>query len=115
MGLSVEEKNKLQIFHNLQLTRNQIETILGRKISNAEWKSIDPNYYDKIFKPIAVQAAKKATKRGYLRSTKKSTEYAIKDIFKKVAIQAAKVAKRKQKKKSEEPEDNFHFIKSLYK
>ncbi len=107
MGLPNEEQKKLDLFKNFKLDRNQTETIIGRKLNNTEWKQLKPKDYKKIFSPIARQVAKAANKR------KPSMD--LRQMFRKVAMQAAKKANRNQKKKAEEPEDNFHFIKSLYK
>ena len=66
MGLSDEEKNKLQMFSKMKLDRNQIDLILGRQLTNAEWNSMTKDYR-KIFIPIAKQAANIANRKGYLK------------------------------------------------
>ena len=57
MGLSQDEKNKLQVFSNMPLNRIQMETIIGRELTDAEWESRNQDY-PKICSPIAKQAAK---------------------------------------------------------
>ena len=44
MGLSQDEKNKLQVFSNMPLNRIQTETIIGRKLTDAEWESRNHDY-----------------------------------------------------------------------
>ena len=51
MGLSKVEKNKLKIFNNLALDRNQIDTLLGRTITDEEWDKINRDY-QRVFIPI---------------------------------------------------------------
>ena len=110
MVLSNDERKKLELISSLKLDRNGTELILGRKLSNAEWKSISRDY-KKIFTPIAKQAAKLASKKY---SVKKEDNLKLK--YKDIAIQAAKVAKRKLNKTiKDEPDDKYHFIKSMFK
>ena len=44
MGLTNEEINKLNFFNNIKLDRNQVETILNRKLTNREWKLYSKDY-----------------------------------------------------------------------
>ncbi len=67
MALTKDESHKLESFSTLKLNRNQIEIILGRKLTNREWKKIAPKDYRKIFTPIAIQAANTASIKGYLK------------------------------------------------
>ena len=76
MGLSEEEKNKLQIFSKIKLDRNQIDVILGRQLTNAEWKSMTKDYR-KIFTPIAKQAANTACFAKYKRISQTKLCYNI--------------------------------------
>jgi len=138
MALTEDELTKLESFSSLKLNRNQVEIILGRKLTKSELRTIEPKDYCKIFKPIAKQAANTANITGYLKpnyakifrdvadqqikrehgvrpsSTQQSSSY-FKKIFSNVAKQTAKVAKGKQVKVSKEESDKFHFLKSLYK
>ena len=137
MGLSEEDRTKLKAFSNVILNRNQIDIILGRQLTNAEWKSMTKDYR-KIFTPIAKQAANIANRKGYLKPnyakifrdivdqqikrehgsvtplSLEPTPY-LKNKFKRIAAQTAKIAKIKQIKVDEEPEDKFHSVKSLFK
>ena len=118
MGLSQDEKNKLQVFSNMPLNRIQTETIIGRKLTDAEWESRNHDYltnaerksrnkdYRKIFTPIARQAANTALKRQRLKASENK--------FKIVAHQAAKVGARKQLKAAKESDDKFHLCKNCF-
>ena len=44
MGLSETEKNKLQAFANISFSKNQTELIIGRTLTNSEWKSLNMDY-----------------------------------------------------------------------
>jgi len=67
MALTEDELNKLEFFSKLKLDRNQVEIILGRKLTKSEWRNIKPKDYCKIFTPIAKQAANTANVKGYLK------------------------------------------------
>jgi len=81
MGLSQDEKNRLEVFNNIPLNRIQTETIIGRKLTDAEWESRNHDYltnaerksrnkdYRKIFTPITRQAANTALKRQRLKAS----------------------------------------------
>ena len=115
MVLSYEEQNKLELFKNITLNRDQIDALLNRKITSSEWKSINSKDYKKVFTPIAIQAAKSATRKGYLKTVEVCPLLQLKHTFKTIAEQAAKVAARKQIKVAEEPSDKYHFTTSLFK
>ena len=143
MGLSQDEKNKLQVFSNIPLNRIQTETIIGRKLTDAEWESRNHDY-PKICSPIAKQAVKAAIQNKGVKEHKKfegskqlkyfstfwksidrsqdsenaksirATRYS--KLYKSVAQEAADVGYRKQFKTNIEDEKNkFHFVKSLFK
>ena len=118
MALTEDEVHKLKVFSKIKLDRNQIEVIIGRKLTRSEWKTLLPKDYSKIFTPIAKQAAKTASIKGYLKpnyskifrdiadrqvkrewgitpSSNQQDNSNLKLIFKDVAKQAAKVATRK--------------------
>src|SRR5688572_2875756 len=102
MVLTIEESHKLKQFSDLQLGRNQVEIILGRELTDKEWKSYTKDYR-KIVTAIAKQAAKLSTKKGYLRSIHKpDPDQDLKNKYKDIATQTAKVAYRKFKT-DEEP------------
>ena len=107
------EKTKLQLFNNIKLDRRQTEIIIGRNLTNREWRTINKDYR-KIFKPIAVQTAKAALKKRYLKPTKEPSEY-LKRTFQNIAAQAAKRGERKQLKNATEADDKYYFVKSLFK
>ena len=56
MGLSETEKNKLQAFANISFSKNQTELIIGRTLTNSEWKSLNMDY-KKLFAQTAKQTA----------------------------------------------------------
>ena len=66
MGLSESEKNKLQVFTNISLSKNQIEVIIGRTLTNSEWKSLNRDY-KKIFTQITKQVANISKRNNILR------------------------------------------------
>ena len=125
MGLSEIEKNKLKVFSNLTLDRNQIEELLGRKISNNEWRQIqnkprrkrNRSKQSKYFKTFWKSAD------GSDVNTLKNTERAqsvrtnrYKKMYKSVAQDAADTSlKRQFKTKIEDQKDKFHSVKSFFK
>ena len=66
MVLTIEESHKLKQFSDLQLGRNQVEIILGRELTDKEWKSYTKDYRKKL-SSIAKQVARLSSKNGYLR------------------------------------------------
>jgi hypothetical protein len=40
MVLTTSDHEKLQLFTNVNLNRSQVETILGKQLKRAEWKSV---------------------------------------------------------------------------
>jgi len=111
MGLTEIEKSKLQLFSNVKLDRQQTETVIGRKLTNKEWKVISKDYR-KIFTPIAKQAAKIARMKNY---TKFKNENYFKPTLTRVAAQAALKGRRRLLWKTPEAVDKYHFVKSLFK
>ena len=125
MGLSEIEKNKLKVFSNLTLDRNQIEELLGRKISNNEWRQIqnkprrkrNRSKQSKYFKTFWKSAD------GSDVNTLNNTERAqsvrtnrYKKMYKSVAQDAADTSlKRQFKTKIEDQKDKFHSVKSFFK
>ena len=64
MGLSESEKNKLQAFTNITLSKNQTEVIIGRTLTNSEWKSLNIDYR-RLFAQTAKQTANIAKHRRH--------------------------------------------------
>jgi hypothetical protein len=51
MVLTTSDHEKLQLFTNVNLNRSQVETILGKQLKRAEWKSVRdqfPNFSNPI-------------------------------------------------------------------
>src|SRR6476469_5594443 len=125
MGLSEDEQSRLTIFGNLKLDRIQTETIIGRKISNREWKQIQNI---KVKKHKQFEGSKQVKHfRTFWKSIEKS--HSLKDcenarsiraarynkLYKSVAQEAADIGYRKQFKTNIEDErSKFHFVKSLF-
>src|SRR5579872_6962359 len=105
MVLTKVEQEKLKIFSNLKLDRKQTEALLGRSLTSAEFKSLSPKDYRKIFTPIAKQAAK----QRYVKPI--DTEQDLQNKYKSIY---AKIVNRKCKT-DEEPEDKHYFLESLFK
>ena len=63
MGLTDAELNKLKLFSNVKLDRNQTEVILGRKLSDDEWgelkvpeiKTKDTSIFSKTMEKVKQQ------------------------------------------------------------
>ena len=73
MALNFEEKTKLQIFGNIKLSKDQIEALLGRKLSKNEWLTYQ----------------EKPTKK-HKRSETSKLKMKLKAIVKEAAAQAIK-------------------------
>jgi hypothetical protein len=110
MELSEDNKNKLEQFKLLfkgdKLTREQIDYILARKISNVEWNELNNKIkpkkpktvnWKKVFKPIAKKAAVKAIQKQLDTNI---------EIQNKRCQRANKVLDQK---------DKYHFVTSLSK
>ena len=105
MALTKEENLKLKSFENLNLTREQIDIILNRSLTDKEWKLLSKDYR-KIFTAIAKQAAGKAKKKQYDCDKAKNNS---------IASQAARKGARRLKKINDEPSNKYHFVRSLFK
>ena len=127
MELSKEEKDRLQLFSNLAFNRDQINAVLGRKISNSEWrqyqnkppkkhkksKSSKLNKYFKTFWKSIDKPDINALKNTEHTQTARGDRY--KKLCKTVAQDAADTGfKRRFKTKIEDQKDKFHFVKSLF-
>ena len=75
MALTSEEKSKLQLFGNIQLSKDQIEALINRKLSKNEWltyqnkpvkkhKRSEASKLKMKFKSIAREAATQGLKRN---------------------------------------------------
>src|SRR3989442_1570825 len=133
MAPTKTEQEKLEAFKTVHLGREQIEIIIGRKLTKKEWKLFIKDYHP-IFTSIAKQAANVATNKDYLKPNYKDIfrniadqeikrQYGInaakpvhnnKNALKDIATQAAKVARRKNKTDHESC-DQYHVVKSLLK
>ena len=105
MVLTQDEQEKLKLFSNVNLSREQTEALLGRLLTNVEFKSLTPKDYRKIFTPIAKQAAKQRYVKPF------DTERDLQDKYKHIY---SKIVNRKFKT-DEESEDKHHFLGSLFK
>jgi len=61
MGLSKDEKLKLKLYSNLSLSKEQTEGLLGRTLTDREWKTL--NFNRKEFTHISKEAASKGKQR----------------------------------------------------
>ena len=50
--MNQKERNKLKAFANLTLNKKQVEIILNRNITNAEWKFINNNVFHLLDKDV---------------------------------------------------------------
>src|SRR6476469_4978701 len=64
MGLSESEKTKLQLFNNISLSKKQTDAIIGRTLTNSEWKLLNKDY-QKIFVQVAKQTANVAKQKRH--------------------------------------------------
>jgi hypothetical protein len=54
MVLTTSDLEKLQLFTNVNLNRSQVETILGKQLKRAEWKSVR-HQFPKFSNPIVTK------------------------------------------------------------
>ena len=89
MALNLEEQSKLKIFSNIKLSKDQIETILGRKLSKNEWLT----YQGKTLKKHKRSKTRKLKRK--LRSIAK--EAAIKVIKQNLKVDEEVLAKQQER------------------
>ena len=128
MALNSEEQTKLQIFGNIKLSKDQIETILGRKLSKNEWltyqnkptkkhKRSETRKLKMKFKSIAKEAAAEAIKRNlkFDEEVKAKQHERYHKMYKNVMQEAAEAGQKRLNKTNIENTNKLHFVKSVFK
>ena len=128
MALNFEEKTKLQIFGNIKLSKDQIEALLGRKLSKNEWltyqdkptkkhKRSETRKLKMKFKTIVKEAAAQAIKRNlkFDEEAKKKQKERYQKLYKNVAQDAAEAGQKRLNKTNIENTNKLHFVKSVFK
>lgn len=113
MALTKDEKQKLEHFKDINLSRAQIEVILARPLIKKEWCSLSKDY-KAVFTPIAKQAAK-AARTLKSASTADTLDVHLKKVFSKAALEAAKYAQRQEKENLRTAEVNYEGVRKLFK
>jgi hypothetical protein len=67
MVLTTSDLEKLQLFTNVNLNRSQVETILGKQLKRAEWKSVR-HQFPNFSNPIITKKKHKHTKQKIVRT-----------------------------------------------
>ena len=128
MALTEEEKTKLQLFGNVQLSQAQIEAILGRTLSKNEWltyqnkpvkkhKRSEASKLKLKFKSIAREAATLGLKKNMKSNedvlAKRDERYHKR--YRNVAQEAAEAGQKRLTRTNIENSNKLHFVKSVFK
>jgi hypothetical protein len=119
MVLAEDEKNKLKIFSDRELNREQIKIILGRNISKNElrhYKGLPSKKHTRKLKSKIINKEDKIKEiKENLKldeKVKMIREERFRKLYKNIAIEAAEEGQRKINKKEYK---EYHFVKSLFK
>ena len=128
MALDSGEQSKLQVFGNIKLSKDQVETILGRKLSKNEWltyqdkptkkhKRSETSKLKMKFKSIAKEAATQAIKRNlkFDEEAKAKQHERYHKLYRNVMQEAAEAGQKRMNRTNIENIPKLHFVKSTFK